>query len=105
MEATATTAPLHESCITDMDAPAFGAGWQRRAFGVAVALSEFGHYPWADFQQELINAIGTWEEAPTDARGRWEYYEHWVTALGAVVREHGMLEDSYINPEDRDAHP
>ena len=101
MEATATTAPLHESCITDMDAPTFEADWQRRAFGVAVALSEFGHYPWQRFQQELIAAIGAWQEAPTDSRGRWEYYEHWVTALESVVEEIGILRDDYVMPEDR----
>ena len=96
---------LHPSCVTDLHQPVFDEEWQRRAFGLAVALSEFGHYPWVDFQQELITKIGAWEDAPTDARGRWEYYEHWVAALGAVVREHGILEDGYVNPEDRDSHP
>ena len=96
---------LHPSCVTDLDQPVFDEEWQRRAFGLAVALSEFGHYAWADFQQELITEIGAWEDAPTEARGRWEYYERWVAALGAVVREHGILEDGYVNPEDRDSHP
>ena len=96
---------LHPSCVTDLNRPTFDADWQRRAFGLAVALSEFGHYPWQDFQQELITAIGGWEQAPSDARGRWEYYEHWVTALHQVVARHGMLQDGYVNPEDRDEHP
>ncbi|MDT7598687.1 MAG: hypothetical protein QOK26_764 [Pseudonocardiales bacterium] len=104
-EAEPTDFRLHPSCVTDLNQPTFDADWQRRAFGLAVALSEFGHYPWQAFQQELITAIGGWEEAPVDARGRWEYYEHWVTALGQVVARHGMLEDGYVNPEDRDEHP
>jgi nitrile hydratase accessory protein len=101
----ASPVKLHPSCVTDRHQPVFDEEWQRRAFGLAVALSEFGHYPWVDFQQELMTKIGAWEDAPTDARGRWEYYEHWVTALGAVVREHGILDDGYVNPEDRDSHP
>jgi nitrile hydratase accessory protein len=92
---------FHASCVADLHQPRFDAEWQRRAFGLAVALSEFGHYAWEDFQQELIAAIGSWQDAPGDARGRWEYYEHWVTALNTVVERHGLLKDGYVNPEDR----
>jgi nitrile hydratase accessory protein len=92
---------LHPSCVADLKAPIFDEDWQRRAFGLAVALSEFGHYPWDDFQQALITAIGSWQEEPTNARGRWEYYQHWVAALNTVVRQHGLLDDGYVNPEDR----
>ena len=82
---------LHESCITDMDAPTFDADWQRRAFGVAVALSEFGHYPWDAFQQELITAIGDWEKSPATERGDWQYYDHWLAALETVLVGHGLV--------------
>lgn len=92
---------FHPSCVTDQHRPTFDAEWQRRAFGLAVALSEFGHYPWATFQQELIGAIGEWQDAPADSRDRWEYYQHWVSALGAVVERNGLLEDGYVNPEER----
>ena len=97
-------AVFHSSCVTDLDQPVFDADWQRRAFGLAVALSEFRHYEWHDFQQALSTEIGGWESAPPDARGRWEYYEHWVSALQEVVAGHGLLEDGYVNPEDRDGH-
>ncbi len=93
---------FHPSCVTDLSRPMFDEDWQRRAFGLAVALSEFGHYRWEAFQKELIGAIGSWQDAPDDSRGRWEYYEHWVAALGAIVRENGLLEDGYLMPEDRD---
>jgi nitrile hydratase accessory protein len=92
---------FHETCVTDPNQPTFDAEWQRRAFGLAVALSEFGHYAWPEFQQELINVIGSWQHAPKDARGRWEYYQHWVTALRSIIERNGLLEDGYINPEDR----
>lgn len=97
-----TTTPLHPSCVTDLHRPSFDEEWQRRAFGLAVALSEFGHYPWESFQRELIAAIGAWQDAPSDARGRWEYYVHWVAALHNVVQGHGLLDDGYVNPDDRE---
>lgn len=80
----------HDACVTDGDRPVFEEEWQRRAFGLAVALSEFKHYPWASFQQELIAAIGTWEReaGPGDT---WGYYDHWLTALERVVVDTGIL--------------
>ena len=93
---------FHDSCVTDRNQPQFDNEWQRRAFGLAMALSEFGHYSWTEFQSELITAIGHWQEAPEDERGRWEYYQHWVTALTTVVERNGLLAEGYVNPEDRD---
>ncbi|HZA12454.1 nitrile hydratase accessory protein [Mycobacterium sp.] len=82
---------LHEACTTDQAAPQFDAEWQRRAFGLAVALSEFGHYTWDDFQASLIAAIASWEGAPESARGQWQYYDHWVAALENVIADHHLL--------------
>jgi nitrile hydratase accessory protein len=82
---------FHPSSVADHNQPTFDAEWQRRAFGLAVALSEFGHYPWEDFQQALVEAIGSRQDAPDDERGRWDYYGHWVTALTKVVEQHGIL--------------
>jgi nitrile hydratase accessory protein len=80
----------HDACVTDADRPVFEQEWQRRAFGLAVALSEFKHYPWETFQRQLIAAIGTWErEAQPD--DSWEYYEHWLEALEQVVVDTGIL--------------
>ena len=87
----ATVTPLHESCVTDPHAPNFEEDWHRRAFGVAVALSEFGHYPWEAFQQQLIAAIDEWETTAPVEQGSWQYYEHWLTALERVVVEHGLI--------------
>jgi nitrile hydratase accessory protein len=82
--------------MTDTHAPSFDADWHRRAFGVAVALSEFGHYPWSAFQQELIAAIGGWESTPESERAGWEYYEHWLTALERVLVERGLVEPAEL---------
>ena len=82
---------LHETCTTDQAAPQFDHEWQRRAFGLAVALSEFGHYRWDEFQQRLIRAIDCWESTPEAERGGWEYYDHWVVALEKVVEDNRLL--------------
>jgi nitrile hydratase accessory protein len=82
---------LHETCTTDQAAPQFDFEWQRRAFGLALALAEFGHYDWEDFQQSLIESIADWEDAPEAGRGDWRYYDHWVAALEKVVAEHHLL--------------
>ena len=85
---------LHSTCTTDQAAPSFDHDWQRRAFGLALALSEFGHYPWSEFQQSLIDTIGAWEATPETDRAEWEYYDHWVAALETVVAQRQIL----INP-------
>ncbi|OBA64140.1 nitrile hydratase accessory protein [Mycobacterium sp. 1100029.7] len=82
---------LHDSCVTDQAAPQFDHDWQRRAFGLALALAEFGHYPWNEFQQALIAAIAEWENAAPAQRGDWQYYDHWVAALEKIVADRELL--------------
>jgi nitrile hydratase accessory protein len=85
------TTPLHESCTTDQASPSFDEEWQRRAFGLALALSEFGHYPWDMFQQSLIGKIQAWEATPSGERADWQYYDHWAQALEQVVADCELL--------------
>ncbi len=82
---------LHDTCTTDQAAPQFDHEWQRRAFGLALALSEFRHYPWSEFQETLIATIGEWERMPEPERGQWEYYDHWVATLEKLVDHHELL--------------
>jgi nitrile hydratase accessory protein len=84
---------LHETCTTDHAAPQFDHEWQRRAFGLAIALSEFGHYRWEDFQHSLIQKIAHWEGTPESERGAWQYYDHWVAALETVIADHRLVTD------------
>jgi len=96
---------LHETCTTDQAAPQFDHEWQRRAFGLALALAEFGHYDWADFQQSLIKTIGDWENTEPAERDRWQYYDHWVSALEMVVDRHQVLNAPPLDDGGHAAHP
>jgi nitrile hydratase accessory protein len=65
----------------------FDAPWQGRAFGMAVALSEAGLFPWEEFRQALIREI-----AAAEARGgEFRYYDAWLTALEQVLAGRGLL--------------
>jgi nitrile hydratase accessory protein len=96
---------LHETCTTDQAAPQFDHEWQRRAFGLALALSEFGHYDWSDFQQSLIKTIGDWEHTAPSERDQWEYYDHWVNALEKVVDDHEVLNAPPLDADGHAVHP
>lgn len=67
----------------------FDEPWQTRAFGMAVGLSQAGHYPWVDFRDLLIGAIERWEHEKADGDA-WRYWERWMEALEALLDEMGI---------------
>jgi nitrile hydratase accessory protein len=71
---------------------AFDAPWEVRALGMAVKLHGEGHFPWADFQSQLVNAIGEWEQAPSGDRPEWSYYRYFVRALERLAEERGLVD-------------
>jgi nitrile hydratase accessory protein len=75
----------------------FDEPWQGRIFGLALALSEAGNYPWESFRQNLIRAIGQWERSHTLNDPEWRYYEQWLTAFENLV-----LELDIVKPEELD---
>ena len=65
----------------------FDAPWQGRVFGMAVALSELGLFPWEEFRQALIREV-----AAAEARGgEFRYYEAWLAAFERVLAGRGVL--------------
>jgi cobaltochelatase CobN len=65
----------------------FDAPWQGRAFGLAVALSEQGLFPWEEFRQALIGEV-----AAAEARGgAFRYYDAWLAAFERVLAARGVL--------------
>jgi nitrile hydratase accessory protein len=73
---------------------AFDKPWQLRAFAIAVAAYNDGHYEWSEFQLSLAESIRTWEAGGGDVP--WRYYEHWLNALEKVLETHGLLSESGI---------
>ena len=70
----------------------FHDAWERRAFALAVALCEQGHYRWDEFRDHLIAEIGTADAARSaDPDAAFPgYYEHWLASLEKVLIEKGV---------------
>ena len=79
----------------------FETPWESQAFGMAIALSNRGHYGWEEFRQRLISKIGEWEGSDEDERAVWNYYRHWLASFEALVKERGLLSEEEI--EERTA--
>ncbi|WP_133909695.1 nitrile hydratase accessory protein [Streptomyces sp. NBC_00582] len=67
----------------------FDAPWEPRAFALAVAAHQGGHYAWSEFQETLIESIRRWEREPDGEP--WSYYAHWLEALESVLAGRGTL--------------
>jgi cobaltochelatase CobN len=66
---------------------AFEAPWQGRAFGMAVALSDQGLFPWEEFRRALVGEV-----AAAEARGgEFRYYDAWLAAFERVLASRGLL--------------
>jgi len=66
--------------------------WERRAFALAIALCEQGHYDWDEFREHLIASIaaaGETPEAPNPTAPG--YYEHWLQSLERTLAAKGLL--------------
>lgn len=74
----------------------FSRGWERRAFGIALALSKEGHYEWEDFRQGLIASIAEWESAHALDDRSWDYYQRWFLALERLVIAHNLVSDEEL---------
>lgn len=76
----------------DPDQMGFQHPWEIRAFAMAVAAHHHLKFDWSAFQQSLIASIQAWETANADSgEVPWSYYQHWVTALEAVLADAGQL--------------
>ncbi len=70
----------------------FHDAWERRAFALAVALCERGHFQWDEFRDHLIAEIGAADQAhANDPDAPFSgYYEHWLASFEKVLLEKGL---------------
>lgn len=76
---------------------AFSRPWERRAFGLALALAKEGYFEWEDFRQALIASIDGWERSHAQDDPSWDYYQRWLDALLHVVERAGLLDPSALD--------
>lgn len=75
----------------------FETPWESHAFGLAIALSEGGHYDWEEFRQRLISEIGDWERSDEDERAVWDYYRHWLASFESLLKDRGLVSEEEID--------
>jgi nitrile hydratase accessory protein len=68
--------------------PVFQAPWEARAFAMTLALFEQGQYSWKEFQEILIDEIGS---AGGGGDPSPAYYEHWLSAFEQLLRRKGVI--------------
>lgn len=105
-------APFDPATLAEDDeGPAFGAPWQARAFGIAMALHESDAYEWSEFQRLLIEEVDAAdaEMGPAELL-REAYYEQWLRALERLVEQKDLATGSELEARaaefaagDRDA--
>jgi nitrile hydratase accessory protein len=71
--------------------PVFAEPWQAQAFGLAVKLSEQGHFTWKEWAAELARELKAAADRGEPDDGS-HYYEHWLSALERLVTAKGLTD-------------
>ena len=72
----------------------FAAPWERRVFGVTVALCRSDACEWEGFRRRLIRRIAEDETRP--------YWKSWAAALEDVLAETSMLDRAELDARQRE---
>lgn len=73
----------------DEAGPVFAEPWQAQAFAMTIALYERGLFTWAEWAASLSRAIKS-AQMMGDRDVGDTYYQHWLTALEALIVEKGV---------------
>jgi nitrile hydratase accessory protein len=68
----------------------FAAPWERRVFGLTLALVESGVIDYEPFRQALISEVAGWERSG-QSEEEWSYYLCWARALEALLADQRAL--------------
>lgn len=72
----------------------FSAPWERRAFGIAIALCRSGSFEWETFRQALIARIGEDGDRP--------YWRSWSAALEDVLAGAALVSGDEVDVRRRE---
>lgn len=73
----------------------FEAPWERRVFGLTMALVESGTIDYASFRDNLIVEIAAWERSGRPEE-EWRYYRCWSRALESLLVDRSALSASEL---------
>ena len=73
----------------DAETPVFREPWEAQAFAMALQLHERGVFTWAEWADTLAAQITT-AQTQGDADLGDTYYQHWLSALEALVQTKGV---------------
>jgi nitrile hydratase accessory protein len=80
----------------------FAAPWERRLFGVTMALHERGVFAWDEFRALLIDEIARWQATAAAAGAAYAYYERWERALSRLLGERGVIDPAVVRARARE---
>jgi nitrile hydratase accessory protein len=79
----------------------FAAPWERRLFGITMALHERGLFAWNEFRALLIDEIARWQ-ATAAAGAAYPYYACWERALSRLLGERGVIDPVAVHARARE---
>jgi nitrile hydratase len=74
----------------EKDEPVFHADWERRMFGLFIAVFAGGHYNVDEFRHAI-------ERMPPAEYLTSSYYEHWLHSLETLLVEKGVLKKEELD--------
>ena len=80
----------------DAESPVFREPWEAQAFAMALTLHERGVFTWGEWADALAAQI-TAAQAKGDADLGDTYYQHWLSALEALVEAKGVTTTTDLN--------
>jgi len=73
----------------------FEAPWQRRVFGLTMALVDAGTLDYESFRRNLIAEINAWERSGRPG-AEWSYYRCWSRALESSLVDQNAVSSTEL---------
>lgn len=94
--------PMLGSFTSEGAVPPAGV-WKRKAWGLAIALADEGHFSWEDLRQALLTEQRGPMHSLEPGEG-WSHCQRWLSALARVVHNAGLVDVGAIAELDQWAH-